>query len=98
MKPLTKQYVISNSKPHSVMSDIYPEARQYKESVGNYLLSIVGGANGLYGDFLDTFEVAVIDESDGRFVTGLFSKRGDDVLAYASLDEINEIYFNLPRK
>ena len=45
MKPLTIEYIIKNSKPHSMslMGGKYKSARQYVEQVGDYTLSIVGG-------------------------------------------------------
>jgi hypothetical protein len=102
MKPLTKEYIIEKSKPHRMdlngITD-YKNARQYTEKVGRYTLSIVGGCSKLYGDFKNTFEVALIDESDSKFVTGKFSSstKSDDVLGYATIDEINDLYFNIPR-
>jgi hypothetical protein len=102
MKPLTKEYIIKNSKPHGMslngISD-YKNARQYTETIGEYTLSIVGGCSRLYGDFRNTFEVALIDKSTGKFVTGKYSPstKSDDVLRYATIDEINDLYFNIPR-
>lgn len=73
---------------------------QYIEEIGDYTLSIVGGTSGLYGDFKSDFEVALIDNTDGRFVTGMYSKRGETegVMGYATIDEINDLYLNIPRK
>jgi hypothetical protein len=50
-------------------------------------ISIVGGRMGLYGDFENDFELAIIDRKDRNFVEGL----QDDVLAYASGEEIEKI-------
>lgn len=102
MRPLTKEYIIHNSKPHSLALggvDEYKSARQFIDNIGNYTLSIVGGAKGLYGDFKNTFEVALIDNEIGNFVTGKYSNniKSDDVMGYATIDEINELYFNIPR-
>lgn len=100
MKPLTIEHIIKNSKPHptSLMGGEYKSARQYVEQVGDYTLSIVGGGQGLYGNFKNSFEVALIDNVNGDFVTGKYSSKGDDVLGWAGIDDINEIYFNIPRK
>lgn len=100
MKPLTIEYIIKNSKPHSMslMGGKYKSARQYVEQVGDYTLSIVGGGQGLYGNFKNSFEVALIDNTNGNFVTGKYSSKGEDVLGWAGIDDINEIYFNIPRK
>jgi hypothetical protein len=53
----------------------------------------------LYGNFKNTFEVALIDDNTGEFVTGKFSSstKSDDVLGHANIDEINDLYFNIPR-
>ena len=77
----------------------YKDARQYIETIGNYTLSIVGGCKGLYGDFKNTFEVALIDETNGQFVTGKYcpGTKSDDVLGHATIEEINDLYFNIPR-
>ena len=104
MKPLTKEYIIKNSKPHGMslngISD-YKNARQYTETIGEYTLSIVGGCGRLYGDFRNTFEVALIeiDKSSGKFVTSKYSPstKSDNVLRYATIDDINDLYFNIPR-
>ena len=99
MKPLTLKHILKNSKPHPLSQVKGNEnARQYKEQMGDYLLSIVGGGVGLYGDFKNTFEVALIDTTNDEFVTDMYSKSEGGVLGYASLDEINELYFMIPRK
>jgi len=102
MKPLTKEHIINNSKPDGLgLAGIpnYKNARQYTEKIGNYTLSIIGGCGGLYGDFKNTFEVALIDDNNGEFVTGKYSPstKSDNVLGYATIDEINDLYFNIPR-
>jgi|Laugrefa1bdmlbdn_1035148.scaffolds.fasta_scaffold09612_5 hypothetical protein len=55
-------------------------------------ISIVGGRAGLYGDFENDFELAIIDRKDRNFVTRFFVEGlQDDVLAYASGEEIEKI-------
>ena len=98
MRPLTAKHIIKNSEPHPTASMRGGDARTYREEIGDYILSIVGGGQGLYGNFKNTFEVALIDSTTGDFVTGAYSKRGDDVLGWATIDEINELYYNIPRK
>lgn len=98
MKPLTAENIRKNSKPHPTARMRAGDARMYREEIGDYIISIVGGAQGLYGDFVNTFEVALIDSTTGDFVTGVYSQRGDDVLPYASIDEINSLYYNIPRR
>jgi hypothetical protein len=97
MKPLTIEHIVKNSEPHPTAIMRAGDSRVYREEIGDYILSIVGGGTGLYGDFIDTFEVALIDSITGNFITGLYSQRGDEVLGWASIDEINELYYNIPR-
>lgn len=98
MKPLTIEHIIKNAEPHPTAYMRGENARQYKEEIGDYILSIVGGGTGLYGDFVKSFEVALIDNTTKEFVTEKYSKSNGGVLVYASLDEINELYLNIPRK
>lgn len=57
-----------------------------------YELSIVGGAKGLYGDFDETFEVAIFDSKDRNFVTMyFFPENGDDVVGYMKAENLEEL-------
>jgi len=62
---------------------------------GDYIVSIVGGRQGLYGDFIDTFEVAIIRKSDGEFVSGEFfpdySETPNGVMPYISREQMLEV-------
>ena len=64
---------------------------------GRYELSIVGGRKGLYGDFEKTFEIAVFDTQDRRFITKFFfPENGHDVVGYVSggdLEEFSNVLF-----
>ena len=54
--------------------------------------SIVGGAKGLYGDFQDSFEVAIFDNQSGEFMTRFFHPEGnDDVIPYMSGAELEDL-------
>jgi hypothetical protein len=57
---------------------------------GKYGVSIVGGAQGLYGDFEQTFEVAIVENKNSYFVTKLFCG-GADVMSYRSGEEVEDI-------
>lgn len=52
-------------------------------------VSIVGGANGLYGDFIETFELAVFDTDTHSFITKYyFNEIPDDVVSYFKKEEL----------
>lgn len=56
-----------------------------------YELSIVGGRQGLYGDFEKTFEIAVFDTQDRRFITKFFfPESGDDVVGFISREDLED--------
>ena len=57
---------------------------------GRYSVSVVGGTQGLYGDFEKTFEVAIIENKSNNFVTKLFCG-GGDVKGYCSIEEVEDI-------
>ena len=54
--------------------------------------SIVGGSQGLYGDFETTFEVAIFDRMSNDFVTRFFYPEAtDDVIPYMDADKVEEL-------
>lgn len=54
--------------------------------------SIVGGSQGLYGDFDKTFEVAIFDRKSNDFVTRFFYPEGsDDVIGWMSADDVEKL-------
>jgi hypothetical protein len=89
---ITIQDIISYSKEHPIK-----EGRQTRLSNNQIVVSIVGGASGLYGDFEKDFEVAVIDKLTGEFMTKFFYPEGnDDVVGYMGEQElerfVNQIF------
>ena len=62
----TIQDIIKFSKPHPGSME---NARQTVLTDGKILLSIVGGAKGLYGDFENDFELAIMEVGERNFVT-----------------------------
>ena len=52
----------------------------------NVEVSVVGGGQGLYGDGVETFEIAAFDSSGNFIKLG----NGDDVLGWQSVAEINK--------
>lgn len=85
---ITIEDIIEMSVPHG-----YKEmGRRTAIETDRFVLSIVGGATGLYGDFKETFEVAIIDKKNGEFVTKMFEPDAtDDVMGYLSADEVVRI-------
>jgi hypothetical protein len=78
---ITVENIIEWAKPHELeggkMTRIYNN--------DGIEVSIVGGRSGLYGDFEKDFEVAIIDNKDGEFITKFFYPEGnDDVIGYMS--------------
>lgn len=82
----TVKDIIDFSKPHP---NQIQGARQTILFNENVRMSIVGGAQGLYGDFKDEFEVAILDQDSNQFVTRFYSPdNNDDVIAYLAGDEM----------
>jgi hypothetical protein len=76
---ITVKDIIDLSKPHPVMKG----GRVTRIGNNNVEFSIVGGARGLYGDFINDFEVAIFDKENGEFVTKFFyPEASDDVIGY----------------
>ena len=54
--------------------------------------SIVGGSQGLYGDFDKTFEVAIFDRKSNNFVTRFFyPEASDDVIGWMNADDVEKL-------
>ena len=83
---ITVENIIEWSKPHPLeggkMTRIYNDEIEF---------SIVGGRSGLYGDFENDFEVAILDRKTGDFRTRFFKPElSDDVIGYMPKDEVVE--------
>ena len=80
--------IIDLSKPHPVMNG----GRVTRIGNNNISFSIVGGARGLYGDFINDFEVAIFDKESGDFVTKFFYPEAtDDVIGYMSGKDVESL-------
>jgi hypothetical protein len=84
---ITVENIIEWSKPHPLdggkMTRIYNDEIEF---------SIVGGRSGLYGDFENDFEVAIIDKKSGDFITKFFYPEGsDDVIGYMKLEDVEKL-------
>ena len=81
---ITVENIIEWSKPHPL--DGGKMTRLYNEEIE---FSIVGGRSGLYGDFQEDFEVAILDRKTGDFRTRFFKPElSDDVIGYMPKDDM----------
>lgn len=83
---ITVENIIEWSKPHPLdggkMTRIYNNEIEF---------SIVGGRSGLYGDFENDFEVAILDRKTGDFRTRFFKPElSDDVVGYMPKNDVVE--------
>lgn len=84
---ITIKDIIEWSKPHPL--DGGKMTRLYNDEIE---FSIVGGRSGLYGDFENDFEVAIIDKKSGDFITKFFYPEGnDDVIGYMKLEDVEKL-------
>lgn len=84
---ITKENIIEWSKPHQLEGGKI--TRIFNEEVE---ASIVGGVSGLYGDFKDDFELAIIDRKSGDFITKFFyPENNDEVIGYMKSDDLVDI-------
>jgi len=93
---MKKVYTFRDLKfgPHSVNTSIGRMGVQAKLDLPNNVTVSVVGGDGLYGDGVDTFEVAAWYTDSGHWI-----KLGDhdDVKDYVSKDEIDFIIFELSK-
>ena len=91
------------SKPHPLANVISLKDRRggRVSRFGNKEIefSIVGGGQGLYGDFETTFEVAIFDRKSNDFVTRFFYPEGsDDVIGWMNADEVETLVNSVIKK
>lgn len=85
---ITINQIIEWSNPHPIGMG----ARRTRIVTDAIEFSIVGGGKGLYGDFEDSFEVAIFDVQSGEFMTRFFHPEGnDDVIPYMSGEELETL-------
>jgi len=78
---ITIQNIIEFSKEHPSLRN----GRVTQIGNNNVGFSIVGGTSGLYGDFINNFEVAIFDKKNNEFITKFFyPETNDDVIGYMS--------------
>jgi hypothetical protein len=80
------------SKQHPVSRHLGGEGRMSRFGNKEIEFSIVGGGTGLYGDFENTFGVAIFDKESNNFVTRFFYPEAtDDVIPYMDADKVEEL-------
>jgi len=85
---ITIEDIIKLSKPHASAVG----GRMIRIGNDNVEFSIVGGARGLYGDFINNFEMAIFDTQTGEFVTKFFyPDAGGDVVGYMSGEDLEDL-------
>lgn len=87
---IDKNFLMEKSKRHPLSID--DKGRHIRISNSKITFSIVGGTRGLYGDFINNFEVAVFDNETNNYVTRYyFPDNQEDVCGYLQLDELLEV-------
>ena len=90
MRDLTIQNIFEQRMVHPL------GGYQSRFEVGEYEVSVVGGRHGLYGDFVETFELVIFDK-DGEFVTEEFVKSGGgDVAGWLDKEQLMDIINSIP--
>lgn len=80
------------AKPHPNSHFSKGSGKQARFGNNKVEFSIVGGDIGLYGDFENTFEVAIFDMESRNFITRFFyPETNDDVISYMSSDEVEKL-------
>jgi hypothetical protein len=80
------------AKPHPATVFRSSNGKQTRFGNRKVEFSIVGGDIGLYGDFKNTFEVAIFDMESRDFITRFFyPETNDDVISYMSSDEVEKL-------
>ena len=84
---LTIQDIISHSKEHSPLG-----GKRTVYETDDHIISIVGGRQGLYGNFVDDFELAILDSKTKDFLTQNFVQGiNDHVSPYTPSSKLLEI-------
>ena len=92
---ITVKDIIKFSKEHPSLRN----GRITQIGNNNVEFSIVGGVSGLYGDFINNFEVAIFDKKNNEFITKFFyPETTDDVIGYMSGKDLEELVNKVFRK
>jgi len=87
---ITFEQVVEKSKIHPTGGGL-----QTIFETQDHIISIVGGREGLYGDFVDSFEVAIMNRKNKEFVSGEYFPEYSDsmgqVMAYITKEQMLEV-------
>jgi hypothetical protein len=96
---ITIKDIVKWSRPHRMSKFTGGKGRHALFGDKRIQFSIVGGDTGLYGDFKDTFEVAIFDAETGEFMTRFFyPEANDDVVPYMSAEKLEELVNTLLKR
>lgn len=85
---ITIQNIIDWARPHRLGHGM----KHLKIGNDNYTFSIVGGSDTTYGNFVDTFEVAVINSDTDDYMTSFFFPECDgEVASYIPGEELERV-------
>jgi hypothetical protein len=80
------------AKPHPTTKFNGGNGKQTRFGTNKVEFSIVGGDTRLYGDFENTFEVAIFDVESRDFITRFFyPEASDDVIGWMSSEEVEKL-------
>ena len=95
---ITIEDIINNSMAHPMMEG----GRQTIFETPLLKISIVGGRNGLYGDFKETFEVAILEKKTSKFMSNYFypelSESSGDTMPWLNKEQTLKVVNELIKK
>lgn len=64
--------------------------------VGEYEVSVVGGRQSTYGDFINTFELAIFDKHNNFVTKNFVPSSNSDVVGWLDKEELMDIINQIP--
>ena len=87
------------AKPHPKTKFTGRAGKQARFGNHKVEFSIVGGDTGLYGDFVDTFEVAIFDVQSRNCITQFFYPEAtNDVIGWMRSEEVEKLVNSVVKK
>jgi len=94
---ITFEDILKKSETHLING-----GRMVRYETPDIIISIVGGGAGLYGDFNETFEVALIDKKSGDFISDtLYSEYSDsmgEIMPHITREQMLKVVNELMRE